>query len=160
MTRLLPGRSFSSQLLLAVAALFAAAAVWPWVAPITPPSSAAARDSAAAATVPTLPPPAAFAAVSERPLFSPSRRPPAVAAAPLASAVAARYRLIGVIAIGGNRRALLADGLRRIEISEGGALDNWTVSRIEQDRVVFATPGGETALALQRASPEASPTPR
>ncbi|HEX3954191.1 MAG TPA: hypothetical protein VHW90_11495 [Stellaceae bacterium] len=145
----------------ALAALFAAAAVWPWVAPITPPSSVAARDSAAAATVPALPPAAAFAAVSDRPLFSPSRRPPAVAAAPLAGAVAARYRLIGVIAIGGDRRALLADGPRRIEISEGGALDSWKVARIEDDRVVFSTPTGETSLILQRAAPEAvTPTPR
>jgi hypothetical protein len=129
-------------------------AIWPWVAPLAAPG----RATAAADTPPPppaiadLPPLATFRAVFERPLFSPSRRPPTDGTTPvLGTGIAERYRLLGLLTAGQARRALLAEGTRRFEVAEGAALDSWTVTRIEQDRVVLSSPSGETELRLHRA---------
>lgn len=150
--------------------LLAGLAIWPWVAP----PEASGRAAEAGSTTP--PPPAildlpsltTFQSVFERPLFTPSRRPPADAKAPAVGiGVAERYRLLGLMTAGQARRALLAEGARRFEIAEGAALDGWVVARIEQDRVVLSSPSGEAELRLQRASsnrpdpgaPDAHPVP-
>jgi hypothetical protein len=100
--------------------------------------------------IPALPAPAAFAAIGERPLFSASRRP-ATAVSNTVSSTAARYRLLGLITVGGARHGLVADGARRVEVGEGTALGGWTVTRIEPDRVVLSSPQGEAMLTLERA---------
>ena len=129
-------------------------AIWPWVAPLAAPGRAAAVADTPppVPAIADLPPLATFRAVFERPLFSPSRRPPADGKAPvLGIGIAERYRLLGLLTAGQARRALLAEGTRRFEVAEGAALDGWTVARIEQDRVVLSSPGGETELRLHRA---------
>jgi hypothetical protein len=150
----LPPRSRLNHVLAGAAVLLSVLAIWPWVAPLAAPSRATAVADAPppAPPITDLPPLATFRAVFERPLFSPSRRPSSDGNAPvLGIGVAERYRLLGVLTAGEARRALLAEGTRRFEIGEGAALDGWTVARIEQDRVVLSSPGGETELRLHRA---------
>jgi hypothetical protein len=103
-----------------------------------------------------LPPLARFASISERPLFSPSRKPaPGEKAAPAGPGIEQRYRLLGLMNTGDSRRALLAEGKRRFAIAEGGSLEGWRVARIEHDRVVLSSAAGEVVLSLQpAASPE------
>jgi type II secretory pathway component PulC len=94
---------------------------------------------------------AAYAAIVERPLFVPSRRPPP----DVTSSIEGRYRLLGIVGAGAKRRAFVADGTRRIEVGEGDAIDGWTVKEIEQDRVLLTSPAGDAAaLKLARAAPE------
>ena len=133
-------------------------AVWPWVAPISAATPSRGENAPAKATVAPLPDAAAFAAIGERPLFSPSRRPAPTNKAPAQTGAATRYRVLGLMTVGAARRALLADGSQRIEVSEGTVLDRWTVARIEADRVVLSGPEGQAVLELHRAASEPAPT--
>ena len=134
------------------AVLLAGLAIWPWVAPVEASGRLAETTDTPVPAIADLPPLATFRAVFERPLFSPSRRPPPDGKAPGPGiGVAERYRLLGLVTAGEARRALLAEGTRRFEIAEGAALDGWIVARIEQDRVVLSSPRGKTELRLQRA---------
>jgi hypothetical protein len=153
MRPLLPPRKRLSHVLVGAAVLFTVLAIWPWVAPLSAPGPAAeaAQTPPPAPAIADLAPLATFPAVFERPLFSPSRRPPPNEKAPvLGTGGAERYRLLGLMTAGQTRRALLADGSRRFEIAEGAAFDGWIVARIEQDRVVLSSPSGETELRLRR----------
>jgi hypothetical protein len=136
---------------------FAVLAAWPWLAPASLPeprtTASADRSIAAAPRLPPLAPPTEYSAIIERPLFSPSRTAEPGAAMALPGAPVGRYRLIGVIAIGPARRALFSDGTRTIAIDQGGRFDNWTVARIEHDRVVLSSQSGETVLNLQTPAP-------
>ena len=149
----LPLRPRLNHVLAGAAVLLTVLAIWPWVAPASAPGLSAEVSEAAppAQAIADLPPLATFSAVFERPLFSPSRRPPPDEKVPaLDGGVAARYRLLGLLTAGETRRALLAEGSRRFEIAEGAALDGWIVARIEQDRMVLSSPVGETVLKLHR----------
>jgi len=148
-----PGKQLN-LVLSGIAVLLTGIAIWPWVAPVEASGRAAdAADAASSApAIADLPPLATFRTVFERPLFSPSRRPPDGKPAVPGIGVAERYRLLGLMTAGQARRALLAEGPRRFEIAEGAALDGWIVIRIEQDRVVLSSPSGETELRLQRTS--------
>jgi type II secretory pathway component PulC len=61
-----------------------------------------------------------------------------------------RYRLLGLVIAGSARHALIAPiaGGRTLELGEGEAVDGWTVTRIERDRVVLSSPAGEATLGL------------
>ena len=147
----LPG---SAAALVAATLLLAGAAVWPWLpsGPASAEAVAPASRASEGAAVPDLPPLANLASIAQRPLFSPSRRPATIekpAAAP--AGFSGRYRLVGLIAAGGHRRALLAEGTHTVEIGEGEALDGWAVKRIEQDRLVLSSAAGETVLTLHAA---------
>lgn len=145
------------HLLVATALLLGLLVLWPWIAPIATDSRASGSDAVALkTTVPSLPPAANFAAIAERPLFAPSRRPAPASAAIIEGSGASRYRLLGLVSVGASRRALLADGARRIEVSEGAALDRWTVKRIDQDQVLLSSPQGDAVLTLQRAGSDVS----
>ena len=124
----------------------------PPAAVANPPVAAANAASAAPAALPSLAPRAEFAAITERPLFSPSRRPDATAAV---VGIASRYRLLGTVVANEKGRALVApvSGGRAIELGEGDALDGWTVRRVEHDRVLFASPAGEATLAVSQTEP-------
>ena len=141
-----------NHLLGAIAAALIALVIWPW---LQSPSSAQApgtTDDAVASSpaLPTLQPLARFAAIAERPLFSSSRRPaPGEKAAPAGPGIEQRYHLLGLINTGDTRRALLSEGKRRFAIAEGAALEGWTVTRIEHDRVVLSSPAGQALLLLQ-----------
>ena len=139
-------------LALAAANVVAAALVlWPWLPERAhPPRFPETHGVADAPALARLPPPATFAATAQRPLFSPSRRPPAMAAQPGTSALAGRYRLQGLVIAGKARRALVADvaGGRKLELGEGDAIEGWVVKRIERDAVVLVSPAGEATLTL------------
>jgi hypothetical protein len=143
------------------ALLFGLLAAWPWlVPPSPPPHRAAAPATAPVATLAPLPPLAGFAAIVERPLFAPTRRP--ALAAPVVSAgppVEGRYRLIGIVGTAAKRHAFIADGARRADLGEGDTFDGWTVKEIGADRVVLTSPAGETVLKLSRAAPEPATKP-
>ena len=139
--------------------LVAALVVWPWLSDSARTlQRPAARAVAEAPMLPTLPPFSEFAAASERPLFSPSRRPP-TAEQRGTSALEERYRLLGLVIAGKAKRALVGEiaGGRRFEVGEGDAIEGWAVKRIERDAVVFASPAGETTLMLRNGGPPAKP---
>jgi hypothetical protein len=138
----------------AMAVVFAAFAAWPWLSPPVPTVRplAAPPASSPAPRLMTLPPLAHYAAIVERPLFSPSRRPPSVAAA--SPSADGRYRLLGVVATGPRRKAFLADGSRHLDLAEGEAIDGWTVKKIGTDNVVLTSPTGDIVLKLKPAAAE------
>ena len=138
----------------ATAVVFAAFAAWPWLSPPVPtvrPPAVPPANSAAPRLM-TLPPLVHFAAIIERPLFSPSRRPPAVASG--VPSAEGRYRLLGVVASGPRKTAFVADGSRRLDLAEGDAIDGWTVKKIGTDNVVLTSPTGDTVLKLKPAAAE------
>ena len=138
----------------ATAVVFAAFAAWPWLSPQVPtirPLGVPPASSPAPRLV-TLPPLTHYAAIVERPLFSPSRRPPAVAAG--APSAEGRYRLLGVVASGPRKKAFIADGSRRLDLAEGEAIDGWTVKKIGTDSIVLTSPTGDTVLKLKPAAAE------
>lgn len=145
----------------AAAVVCAAIAAWPWLVPPAPATRPLAAPPAtnAAPSLAALPPLASFAAVVERPLFSPSRRPPPGAQAAQGGPVEGRYRLVGIVATGPKKKAFVDEGARRLEIGEGGSLDGWTVSEIGQDRVKLTSPTGETVLKLSPAAAEPTKKP-
>jgi len=141
--------------LAAAVLLFAGVAAWPWlVSPAVHDRPPAAGTAAPAAALAPLPPLAEFGAIVERPLFLPSRRPEAAigVAGPAAPGAESRYRLLGLVSAGPARKALVADGARRFEVKEGDRLDDWTVRRVEQDRLVLSSPAGEAVLKLAPAA--------
>jgi hypothetical protein len=141
----------------AAAIALAGIAIWPWLVPPTPAIRPLALPQASAPSPSLVPlqPLATYAAIVERPLFAPSRRPPPGApAAGLGPSIESRYRLIGIVGAGAKRNAFIADGARRTQIAEGDTLDGWTVKKIDQDRVLLTSPAGDAALRLSRAPPE------
>jgi type II secretory pathway component PulC len=141
--------------LAATVIIFAALAAWPWLVPPTPATQPLAASAAGAPSpsLAALPPLATYAAIVERPLFAPSRRP-APGAAAIGPSLESRYRLLGIVGSGPKRKAFVADGARRGEIAEGDTLDGWAVKEIGPDRVMLTSPAGETTLRLTRASSE------
>jgi len=134
-------------------ALLAAAAIWPWV-PLGRTATQAETSTPAAERVaaPALPPIASFSDTVERPLFWPARRRLAAGGTGAgATLLEQRYRLLGIVAIGDVRRAVLgeATGHRTVELAEGGVLDGWTLTRIDVESAVFDGPSGTTTLALR-----------
>jgi hypothetical protein len=139
--------------------VLAGIAAWPWLVPPVPSSRpiTAPQPGAPGAALTALPPLATYAAIVERPLFSPSRRAPA-SVMTIGPTVESRYRLVGIFASGSKKKAYVAEGSRRIELAEGDTLDGWKVKQIGQDRVLLSSPDGEAgALKLTRiTAPEPS----
>jgi hypothetical protein len=140
----------------ALAAVLGALTVLPWL-PLNAADHvpAISRDPPLFRTALELPPLSSFAALVERPLFTPSRRANAADRQAAGAGFAGRYRLLGLVAAGEQRSALLADGPRVIELREGDAIAGWTIKRIEQDRLVLSSAAGEAVLTL----PQATGTP-
>jgi hypothetical protein len=141
----------------AITIVFAASAAWPWILPPVPITRpvAAPPVNKPVLELASLPPLNTYAAIVERPLFSPSRRPPpGVSAAPAEPAIEGRYRLLGVVATGQSKKAFIADGARHIEVVEGDMLGSSTVKQIAADHITLTSPVGETALKLRPAAPE------
>jgi hypothetical protein len=145
-----------NQTLVAAALVFAGIAAWPWLMPPVPTVRplASPPSQATAPAQPSLPPLASYAAIVERPLFSPSRRPAPGARVALGPSIESRYRLVGIIAAGSKKKAFVAEGARRVEIAEGDTLDGWTVTGIGKDRVTLTSPTGEATLKLAPATAE------
>jgi hypothetical protein len=138
---------------LAVTGLLAALAVslgslvtYEWNAPApaiaASPRTAEASNGAAPAPAFSPAPLTSFSAVTERPLFSPDRRP-----APQASDTVGSWSgltLAGIVVTPASREVLIAHGnpQKIVHLQEGQAVDGWVVRSIDPDRVVIAN-GGE-----------------
>ncbi len=101
-----------------------------------------------AASLPDLPaepsfamaPAAIFSAILERPIFSPTRRPPPEGTATIESAdPELDVTLVGIIISAEERIALVKpkDGSRFVRLSEGDSLQGWILESIEPDRITF-----------------------
>jgi len=152
MTRLSVPQPRLDHALMATAVVLAALAVWPWL-PVGAPSRLPpqAPETPAPTAALTLPPLAGFTALVERPLFTPSRRASAADKQALLAGFG-RYRLLGLVAVGPQRRALMAEGPRVVELKEGDTLEGWMIQRIEQDRLVLSSASGEAVLTLRQAA--------
>jgi len=63
------------------------------------------------------------------------------------------------LTVGDARRALIADGSRRVEVAEGAPLGIWTVTRIERDRVLLSSAAGQMEMRLRHTEPDRTATP-
>jgi hypothetical protein len=81
--------------------------------------------------------------VLTRPLFSPSRRPPTVAASgPAAEAIVGMPRLTGILVSPAGKRAIFAPGGggKPLTAAEGDTIGKWTVRTIESSAVTLSGP--------------------
>ncbi len=110
-----------------------------------PAAGDAAPQAVAAPRVFKLAPLASFAAVTDRPLFSPDRRP---AAAGETLGAWSALSLAGIIVTPDSRAALIAHGNppKLEHVQEGQAVDGWVVRSIEPDRIVVANGAEEHEL--------------
>ncbi len=122
----------------------------------SPPLAATARqptDEAAARY--SMPPLQTYAAVTERPIFSQSRRPSPQEADDTAGAWSS-FVLAGIIIAPNSREALIRHGTppTMVHIREGQDIEGWVVRSILPDRVVFV--GGDTLHELRLTGKPAS----
>ena len=156
----------ASIALAAVLVLLAVLSILPEAALQTP--VPARREGQGSPTVP-IKPVEAYAAIAERPLFQPSRRPappPAPKAAQIAAAlppsqptplppppppppVLAPMTLLAVVISSDKREAVLglATG-KSSTLAEGESLDGWILARVLPDRVVFRLADTEKELTF------------
>ena len=139
-----------SALLLAAGALAVVIALEISGAPRTTvaPSHANARPAAAAAARPIANHTDAWVAtVLARPLFSPDRRPAAVAAAVDGSSLPGLPRLTGIMVGPFGRSAIFAEsGAKPIVVQEGGRIASYTVKSIDTMQVRLLGPDGVKVL--------------
>jgi hypothetical protein len=148
-----------NHFLLALAGVLVGLTVWPWLPSRGPDRARSEVAAAPAQTVPPLAPLSQFTATIQRPLFSPSRRPATVAvpAGPVTTSIETRYRLAGVVITGAVQLAMVTDGTRRIELGVGDKLEGWTVSHIEQSRLILHSSSGDAVLTVKPAAGDAKP---
>jgi hypothetical protein len=93
-----------------------------------------------------------YAAVTARPLFTQSRRPPATVDGTVLAAVEGNLFVAGILLSGGERIALVRQSTDRkaVPVREGQAVGGWTIRSISADGVILAGQGGETTLPLQK----------
>jgi general secretion pathway protein N len=112
------------------------------------PVSPAAGQAVPHQSVFVMPPVGTYGEVTERPLFSETRRAPAETAATPVDAPPSDFTLKGIIISTNERHALIEHGqppsLERI--SEGQDLEGWTVESILVDRVVLTRADGRLEL--------------
>jgi len=148
-----------AALVLTGAALLAAETIYPWEIPQATAPAAAAAPSALA-------PPAPrgggdYPAIAAHPLFDPSRAPwtappprPAAVPAPDGATTGPLdgYVLTGMVGSGGARTAILRGGDgKSVLLSEGDALNGWTVRRIDADGLHLESGGMTSDLGFPRA---------
>ena len=110
----------------------------------------------------TLPPLQRFGIVTERPLFSPDRKPPQHA--DNTAGAWSSFVLAGIIITPQSREALVLHGKPPVvaHVREGQALEGWTIASIDPDRVVFRDGLNEHELRLtpKAAPPDVATRPR
>jgi type II secretory pathway component PulC len=135
---------------------------WPVAASEEPAAAplpaATARKNAVAGSF-SLPPLQSFNAVTDRPLFTPNRRPPAQGsddAGPWQSLI-----LAGIIISANSREALILHGKPQTaaHIAEGQDVEGWVVTSILPDRIVIRNGSSEHELKLLEKSGSDKPTP-
>jgi len=122
--------------------------------PSGPTAPAASKVEAAAPNASfALPALGRFGAVSERPLFSPNRRPPARSAD--GSGNWSSFSLAGIIVTPQSREALVSHGKPPTiaHLAEGQTIEGWTVSAIYPDHVVFTDAINQHELRLVDKTP-------
>jgi len=134
--------AWRGALALATVAAFAAELAVPWEhAPTSaPPAAAGTGELPRAAPLVA----GAYGAITEHPLFQPSRAPwiaPPPPAAPSGAPPPPNYTLAGVVVSGTARSAILrpANAPTTVLVNEGQALDGWTLRRIDATGLHFAT---------------------
>jgi len=129
-----------------------ALAVWPWARwALHEPDRRTEIAASPSTIVPALPPLDAFREITERPLFSPSRRPSASVPATASQGL----RLEGVLVVGAEKHAIIkqADG-RTARVAEGETVGEWTVRQIERERVLLVAGDRRLELTARRAGPQ------
>lgn len=128
--------------------------------------AAAAEQAIAAAPrrVSFAPPPLErFAAIAERPLFTPTRRPPPAAAgpAPVGDAPPPHIEVIGVYSVNDRPGALLAvDGAAPAPFAIGDVIRGWRIAAIEAPSVTLGRDGRIFAVSLATAPASVDGAPR
>lgn len=110
-----------------------------------------------------LPPVSEFQEVVERPLFSPTRQPPAEGAAPVAApASELNLELIGVVLAQSEQTAIVMpqETQQALRLALGDAYQGWTLVRIEPDRAIFSRGDQEETVLLSYDRPPPTPSPR
>jgi len=133
-----------------------------------PPQPAAGVEPAADDGLPALPPVAGyemapledFMEIAERPLFSPTRRPPAGEGATVAPRQALDLTLIGVVLSTEERLAIVTPGGpgKAVRLGVGDSIQGWVLTELESERATFER-GAET-VTLYLAFETAPTTPR
>ena len=113
--------------------------------------SLAPEDAAAGTLSPTsfsLPPLESFAAVTERPLFSPSRQPAKISTGE--SDAWSSFVLAGIIITPELREAMVLHNQppMLVHIQEGEAIDGWTLESLSPDNALFRNDAAEHELKL------------
>jgi hypothetical protein len=124
-------------------------AVWTEVEPtaVGAPRDAAPQGLDLPSTTRTPAPADLATAIASRDLFDPSRRPPSEApAAEAAPAPPPTVTLVGVLAVGDEREALIVDaaqGSKLLHVREEDDVSGYRVSRISPTEVILTSPAGE-----------------
>lgn len=107
---------------------------------------------------PAMPERANFTAIVERPLFSPTRRPPAEGAAAV-SIPTLDFSLFGTVISTDEPSAIVKSGSGGdpVRITEGETMSGWTVARIEADRILVQYGATERELLLDFSAPAPPP---
>ena len=111
----------------------------------------------------TMAPAENFAAILERPLFSPTRRPPAQGvAATIAPEPELQVTLVGVIISSEEQIAIvrLNDADRFARLSVGDSFQGWILDSIEPSRITFRRGDGEEHIELTYDVPPPVQKPR
>lgn len=105
-----------------------------------------------------MPPLAEFAEVAERPLFSPTRRPPVGAVPTAAPRQTLDLTLIGIVLSEAERLAIVTPGGagRAVRLGVGDSIQGWTLVELESERATFERDGAQETLYLAF---QTAPTP-
>jgi general secretion pathway protein N len=163
------GMRFSSQSLVGatLAALclgLGAVAVREFTAPPEmqeqPVTTAAQKSTTSTPAAFTLPPLQRFAVITERPLFSPDRKPQQHADD--SAGAWSSFVLAGIIITPQSREALVLHGKPQTvaHVQEGQAVEGWTMTSIYPDHVVFRDGANEHELKLIAKAPPPTVTTR
>ena len=112
--------------------------------------------------VPGLPPIETLAEVTDRPLFTATRRPPPPDAVQENTGNASSFVLLGVVISKGERLAIIRHGRppAAARLTEGQTIEGWTLQSIAPDRVVLKNADNEQSLKLRDLKePPAGPPP-
>lgn len=130
----------------------------PMIQTSSQPTMAEVRIASLPAQRQAMPEKARFAAIVERPLFSPSRRPhseePALVPTPTLD-----FSLSGIVISTGEPFALIKSGAGGdpVRMKQGEEISGWTVGRIESDRILVRHGRTERELLLDFAAPAPPP---
>jgi len=111
----------------------------------------AAADAKLVPPVAVVVPDQAYPETASRPLFTPTRRPAPAAPSVANTMTKGQFTLMGVIAVGNQRTALLREksGGKVHRVERGKEINGLTLSAVENDQVTLAQGGDQEVLTLQ-----------